>query len=43
VKSLGAVWNAGRKTWQITGKMFSEGNGVWDAYTPTVAPTDAPF
>jgi len=43
VKSLGAVWNAGRKTWQITGKMFAEGNGVWEAYTPTVAPTDAPF
>ena len=43
VKAAGATWNAGRKTWQITGLKYNQNPDGWQQYSPTVAPTDAPF
>ena len=43
VKSAGATWNAGRKTWQVTAYKYKTDPTMWDQYSPTVAPTDAPF
>ena len=43
VKADGARWNAGRKTWQITGLQYNTNPDGWQQYSPTVAPTDAPF